>query len=279
MQRLIILTFIILIYSANGFSCDCDGDYSYDSEFYHCDVVLSGKILSVHNQTKDSYTIKVEINSIFKGDSISEFLVYSIPDNFEVIENGDTLIYMSDCDIYLRVGEEWLIYADKNSNGKYGLGFCSATKKLDEAVKAELNFLNYNKNLVISDNTIFYPSNELDNPELISLSIRGYSMIINNSVEKETKKEEYKIGVKIDKNGYVISDSLNSVNYKTAIKEMKELEPFIPGTKDGQIVNSVHTIIVKSENPPPPRPSSHMIDSIIMDKETEKELEKELRDE
>jgi hypothetical protein len=208
-------------------------------------VVLSCKIASVFNQTKDSYKVKVKINKVFKGDSISEFLVYSIPENFEVIENGDTLIYMSDCDIYLRVGEEWLIYADKNSDGKYGLGFCSATKKLDEAVKAELDFLNYNKNLVISDNTLFYPSNELDNPELISLSNRGYSMIINNSLEKETKKEEYEIGIKIDKNGYVISDSLNSENYKTAIKEMKELEPFIPGTKEGQIVNSEYKVIVK----------------------------------
>ncbi len=245
MQRLIILIFIILIYSVNGFSCDCDGEYSYDSEFYHCDVVLSGKILSVFDQTKDSYKVKVEINNIFKGDSISEFFVYSIPENFEVIENGDTLIYMSDCDIYLRVGEDWLIYADKNSNGKYGLGYCSATKRLVEVSKTELDFLNYNKNLVTTDDLTFYQSIELDNPDLTSLSLRGYTLIIDQLVIKELSMEKFELNIKIDKNGYVISDSLNNEDYKKVIKEITELEPFVPGTKDGERVNSEFKITMK----------------------------------
>lgn len=245
MQRLITLIFIILIYSANGFSCDCDGDYSYDSEFYHCDVVLSGKIISVYNQTKDSYNVKVKINRIFKGDSISEFLVYSIPENYKVIENGDTLIYMSDCDIYLRVGEEWLIYADKNSNGKYGLGYCSATKRLIEVTKAELDFLDYQKKLITTDNSGFYNSNELDNSDLTSLSLRGYSLIIDHLNIDGLHKEKFELNIKIDKNGYVISDSLGNADYEKAIKEITEFEPFIPGTKDGERVNSEFKIIVK----------------------------------
>ncbi len=245
MQRLIILIFIILTHSLNGFSCDCDGDYKYDEEFYHCDVVLSGKIIKVFDKTKDSYKVEIEINNIFKGDGISDFFVSSIPENFEIVENGDTLIYMSDCDIYLRVGEEWIIYADQNVDGRYDLGFCSATKKFNEASKAELDFLNYNKSLVITDNSTFYPSYELDNPELISLSIRGYSMIIDYLTVKGIKNEEFELNIKIDKNGYVISNSLNNEDEKIAIKELKESEPFIPGTRKGEVVNSEYRMNVK----------------------------------
>ena len=245
MQRLIILIFIILINSVNGFSCDCDGEYSYDSEFYHCDVVLSGKVISVFDKTKDSYKVKVEINNIFKGESISEFLVYSIPENFEVIENGDSLIYMSDCDIYLRVGEEWLIYADSNGKGQYGLGFCSATKRLNEVSQKEFDFLDYNKNLVTTDDLTFYKSIELDNSTLTSLSLRGYSLIVDHLVINELSKDEFEINIKIDKNGYLTSDSLRNEDYKKALKEIKNLEPFIPGTKDGERVNSEFKITIK----------------------------------
>jgi len=247
MQRLIALIFIILIYPVKGFSCDCDGEYSYDTEFYHCDVVLSAKIISVLDQTKDSYKVKVEIQNIFKGDSISEFLVYSIPENFEVIENGDTLIYMSDCDIYLRVGEEWLIYADKNNEGRYGIHYCSPAKRLNEATKSELDFLNYHKNLVVTDNSRFYNSNELDNSNLTSLSLRGYSLIIDHLNIDGLNKEKFELNIKIDKNGYMISDSLENEDYKKAIKEIKKFEPFIPGTKNGEIVNSEYKIMIKQK--------------------------------
>jgi hypothetical protein len=162
-----------------------------------------------------------------------------------VIENGDTLIYMSDCDIYLRVGEEWLIYADKNSNGKYGLGYCSATKRLIEVTKAELDFLDYQKKLITTDNSGFYNSNELDNSDLTSLSLRGYSLIIDHLSIDGLYKEKFELNIKIDKNGYVISDSLDNEDYEKVIKEITEFEPFIPGTKDGERVNSEFKIIVK----------------------------------
>ncbi|MFB6344119.1 hypothetical protein ACE1ET_20540 [Saccharicrinis sp. FJH62] len=247
MQRLIALIFIILIFSVKGFSCDCDEDYSYDPEFYHSDVVLLAKIISVLDKTKDSYKVNVEIQNIFKGDSISEFLVYSTPENFKVIENEDTLIYESDCDIYLRVGEEWLIYADKNNEGKYGLHRCSPTKRLIEVTKSELDFLNYHKNLVITDNSKFYKSNELDNSDLTSLSMRGYSWNIDHLNIDGLNKEKFELKVKIDKKGYIISDSLDDEDYKRAIKEIKEFEPFIPGTKNGEIVNSEYKIMIKQK--------------------------------
>lgn len=274
MQRFII--FIFLIYSVHGLSCDCDGEYSFDSEFYHCDVVLSGRVISVFDQTKDSYKVNIGINTIFKGDSISEFLVYSIPENFEVIENGDTLICMSDCDIHLSVGEEWLVYADKNSEGKYGLHYCSPTKKLTEVSKMELDFLNYQRSLITTDNAEYYNSCELDNSHLISLSVRDYTLIVDHLVMKELNTEEFEIMVKINKMGYVVQDSLSNENYLKVINKLREFEPFIPGTKAGEIVNTEHTIIVNYKNLPPPRPSSHIIDLLFIDKESKKELEKEL---
>jgi hypothetical protein len=235
----------MLFYSLNGFSCDCYGEYSYESEYYHCDVVLSGKVIKVFDRSKESYKVKVQINKIFKGDSISEFLVYSVHENFKIIEKGDTLIYMSDCDIYLRNGEEWLIYANQNNDGIYGLGICSATKKLNGVNKAELDFLNYHKDLVITDNTRFYPANELDNPELTSFSLRGYSLILNNLIIEDLNKKEFEIIIKIDKNGYVVNDSLNNDDYKAVIKKIKELEPFVPGTSAGEIVNSEYKMIIR----------------------------------
>ncbi len=247
MQRLIILTFIILIYSTNGFSCDCDGDYTYDSEFYYCDVVLSGKVQSVFDQTKDSYKINIEINTIFKGDSISEFLVYSIPENFEVLENGDTLIYMSDCDIYLRVGEEWLIYAEKNSQNMYCIDYCSPTKSLNEVSKTEFDFLNYQKSLITTDNTEYYNSKELDNTDLISLSIRGYSLICNQFFIKDLKRNDFELNLKIDKTGHILYDERINKGQERIIGEIKKFEPFIPGTKSGEIVNSEYRVMIKQK--------------------------------
>lgn len=246
-KRITILIYLILNFCLQGFSCDCDGDYLYDSEFYHCDVVLSGKIISVYNQTKDSYKMKVEINSIFKGDSVSDFLVYSIPENYEVIENGDTLIYMSDCDIYLSIGEDWLIYADKNSKGEYGLGYCSATKKLEESSKTELDFLNIQKSLIITDDLKFYNSNELDNSDLISLSIRGYSLICNQFVIKDLKRDDFELILKIDKTGQIFYDEIINKGQERIIGEIKKFEPFIAGTKNGEIVNSEYRVMIKQK--------------------------------
>jgi len=246
MQRLTILIFVILIYSVKVFSCDCDGDYSYDSEYYHCDVIVLGKVKKVFNRTKDSYNIEIEIKKIFKGDSISEFVVFSTPENFKTVENGDTLIYFSDCDIYLDVEEEWLIYAKERVDGKYGFGFCSATKKLDDVNKVEFEFLNYNKNLVKSNDSKFYSSNELDNSKLISISMRGYSLLIDELVIEGIKREEFELYIKIDKNGYIVgSDSIGNKDYEAAKIEILTLEPFVPGVKEGEIVNSEYKLIVK----------------------------------
>ncbi len=228
------------------FSCDCDGDYSYDSEYYHCDVVVSGKVKKVFNRTKDSYSIEIEIKKIFKGDSVSEFVVFSTPKNFETVENGDTLFYFSDCDIYLDVEEEWLIYAEERFDGNYGLGFCSATKKLEDVSSAELEFLNYNRNLVKSNDSKFYPSNELDNSKLKSISMRGYSLLIDELVIEGIKKEAFELKIKIDKNGFIVdSDSMENKDYEAANIEILTLEPFVPGVKGGEIVNSEYKLIVK----------------------------------
>ncbi|WP_439182648.1 hypothetical protein [Carboxylicivirga taeanensis] len=246
MQRLTILLFAFLIYSMKVSPCDCDGEYSYDSEYYHCDVIVSGKVKKVFNRTKDSYNIEIEIKNIFKGDSISEFIVFSTPENYKTVENGDTLIYFSDCDIYLGVGEEWLIYAEERIDGKYGFGFCSATKKLKDVHKAEFEFLNYNKNLVRSNNSKFYSSNELDNSELISISMRGYSLLIDELVIEEIKYEDFELNIKIDKNGFIADlDSIGNKDYEAVKLEILTLEPFVPGVKDGEIVNSEYTLKVK----------------------------------
>lgn len=247
MQRLTIYIFTILIHFSNVIACDCDGEYSFASEFYHCDVILSGTVKKVFDKSKDTYKVEVEINNLFKGDSITQLLVYSIPENFEVIENGDTLIYLSDCDIYLHKGEEWLIYADKRVDGKYGFGFCTLTKKLSEVEKTEIDFLNYSKELELTDNSEFYSSKELDNPELISLTERSYPMISNFFTVKGISGDNLELRLKIDKNGFVVLDDLNNDDYNSAIKEIKKYEPFLPGTRAGEIVNSEYKIIVKSK--------------------------------
>ena len=247
MKRITILIYLILNFCIQGFSCDCDGEYDFDTEFYHSDLVLTGKVMSIFAKTKDSYKVKIGINEIFKGDSISEFLVNSIPENFEIIENGDTLIYMSDCDIYLRVGEEWLIYADKNNQDNYCLHYCSPTKRLSEVSKTEFNFLNYQKSLITTDNKEYYDSNELDNSDLISLSIRGYSLICNQFVIKDLKTDNFELTLKIDKNGQVFYDEIFNKGQENIIGEIKKFEPFIPGTKNGEIVNSEYRVMIKQK--------------------------------
>lgn len=245
MKKLTTLIFILLIHAPNVFTCDCDGDYSYNSEFYHCDAILSGKIVSVFDKTEESYKVKVEINNIYKGDSITEFLVYSSPEDFPVIEDGDTVFYMSDCDIYLRVGEQWLIYADKCNKNIYSFSLCSATKKLNEVSKKELDFLNYNKNMVITNDPKFYKSSELDNPDLVSISMKGWHLILNNI---SNKKDGYtEINLKIDKRGYIVYDKNRDSSYNKLASKMKKYEPFIPGSKSGEIVNSEYRVFVEEE--------------------------------
>jgi hypothetical protein len=247
MQKLTILIFTILINFLTGIACDCDGEYSFRSEFYHCDVILSGTIKKVFERKQDSYKIEIEIDNLFKGDSIKEFAVYSTPENFEVIENGDTLIYVTSCDIYLHVGEDWLIYADQRKDGDFGFGFCSLTKMLNVVDESEIDFLNHSKELKMTDDCKFYSSQELDNSELISVSERSYPMILNYFTVEGIKTESLELKLKIDKKGFVVFDDSNNDNLNCAIKEIKNYEPFLPGTRAGAIVNSEHMIIVKKK--------------------------------
>ncbi|TKG93990.1 hypothetical protein EYV94_14640 [Puteibacter caeruleilacunae] len=107
--------------------------------------------------------------------------------------------------------------------------------------------MDYRKNLKITDDTKYYQTVELDDTNLISLSSRSYPLVINSFVPSELETDNIEVSIRIDKAGRLVYDSLNVENNMAIIREIKSLEPFIPATKDGEIVNAEYKVLIKRE--------------------------------
>jgi hypothetical protein len=118
-----IAVFSLLIFSIlQSFACDYD-ERSFLWWYFKSDLIFTGKILKVFDSDSASYDVLIVVNKFYKGKS-KDTLRLTIQ-SFH--ENGKEL---SDCDVYLKENENWLIYSSKINGKYYSGGQASRSNKL-----------------------------------------------------------------------------------------------------------------------------------------------------
>ena len=165
--RRFLLTFLVLT-TVNTFACECSYIKSVEKEFENAEYVLTGKVISIEflqilkvdgkKSIKQTSEIRNKFD-IFKGRVWSKITLESIEIFKGKRRKINQVIYTGigggDCSFYFKKGEEYLIYAFKDSwdtkelrefNRKYkniiSTNICSRTKIIDKKEIANSKLIN-----------------------------------------------------------------------------------------------------------------------------------------
>ncbi len=123
-MKLYLLIFILLLGYSNANACSCARSWQETNNYYiTSDFVGKVTINQVFGSpTKESNTFEIEVNTekVFKGSDVSTLYVYG--------NRGHGIV--TSCDVYVNKGQEWIVYATKNNEGKLTFGWCSNSKPM-----------------------------------------------------------------------------------------------------------------------------------------------------
>jgi len=230
MIKNIIITVLILLFQTNIiYGCECDYA-SIEKEYITSDFVAIVTVTEIFDIDTSSYKIRIKISELFKGNSIETITVFSSHFNIN---------YKTDCDINIKQGESWLLFA-KRDNKYLGVFSCSNSKKIDK-----INDNNLKKELLILrepniiNQKVFFNTSELDSIPIINLKYnREYKI-------DDLKKSKIRIFVKlsVSYNGKVINSEIiksdgNQILDKKALELSKTIEFVRPGIVNDVFVNT-----------------------------------------
>lgn len=128
----IYLILFVLVFSNDVYSCSCESHGKMDDQQYNkYDVIFSGKAISIQKK-QWMKEITFEVQTRFKG--VLKLSKVTIT----------TLAQESTCGISPKVGEEWLIFAYRESEG-FQTSLCTRTKSMNK------NAWDYNKDELQQD--------------------------------------------------------------------------------------------------------------------------------
>ncbi|MBR9916344.1 hypothetical protein GYB29_01325 [bacterium] len=123
-MKFYLLIFILLLGYSNANACSCASSWQETNNHYiTSDFVGKVTINQVFDSpTKESKTFKIEVKAekVFKGNEVSTLYVYG--------NRGHGIL--TSCDLYVEKGEDWIVYATKNNEGKLTFGWCSNSKPM-----------------------------------------------------------------------------------------------------------------------------------------------------
>lgn len=110
------LQILIFLSSIGIFACTCD-EPDITEKYTRSDFVAKAKIIKIYPNigSKEIYKADILISEIFKGKSLESIYVGGRSDG----KPG------SSCAIFIPENTELIIYAQKDDDGKYGIGMCS----------------------------------------------------------------------------------------------------------------------------------------------------------
>ncbi|MBI9056031.1 MAG: hypothetical protein JEY96_19575 [Bacteroidales bacterium] len=239
MKYLTTILFIITLL-IKGSCCECIPTITIEQGYFIFDFVATGKVIKVYNQTKDNYRIDFEIDKLIKGDSITSLTVYSTPEGYFTVDNGDTLMYWTSIDRYLHETERWIIFASKDSLGEYGFGYCAPSRELTSPHVIE------SINNIIEIENYFFRSYELDLPYLLTQDFKVIDTILINNLNYN---EESYLTVKVDENGFLIQNFNANVtdSKKQVLEYLRRFEPFRPAYINGNKIKVEYFLNLKSK--------------------------------
>lgn len=184
------------------FACDYD-EMSFLWWYFKSDLICSGSIVKVFESDSSTYDVQILVDKVFKGEATDtlRLTVHSFH------ENGKT---KSDCDVYMRANESWLIYSVKE-NGKYCSGGQESRSNRISSIKKyhtkDFDWLD-SINLKVTD--FFWNWDEWDTepkPENINSIVDKYfntSTVDTNSVHRNVAY----VLCDVDKNGRLVKSNL-----------------------------------------------------------------------
>lgn len=125
MKRTILLL-ILALSLVPAYSCDYE-EMSFLWWYFKSDMICSGKVIKVFESDSSSYDVKLLVDRVYKGDNLDtlRLTVNSYP------EGG---LIISDCDVYMKPGKKYLVYARK-SGASYFTGGQESRTDLESNIK------------------------------------------------------------------------------------------------------------------------------------------------
>lgn len=240
-SSIVIILLFICVISVKGTAC-CK-PVSVQNDYFSSDVVLAGKVKRVFSLERERYKVSIEIDEIFRGDSISIFTVYSTPKDYYEVANGDTIRYFRDLDIFLRENENWIIFANKDSTGNYSTNGCKLTRKYALFRSEDIEFLRSRPDI----NDIEFSANERNIPYL-AIGAEDYILDYEVFIDDLSINNPVNCEVVIDTTGRVINHRSygedNTGIDKVIYDFLKSKEPYSVGTFNGIKVKTKYFIKV-----------------------------------
>jgi len=118
-----ILHILIFLFSVGIFACQCDPTKIAEN-YIQSDFVANVTITKIYpnKENEQGYRADIKITKLFKGEPLKFIYVYGQSDNSTE----------SSCDIYIPTDTKLIVYAEKNKDGNYGVGYCSGLLYLTE---------------------------------------------------------------------------------------------------------------------------------------------------
>ncbi len=121
-MKLLNYILLFLLISKLSLACQCPLTSLTDAELAKYDIIFSGKIKSIKLDKSRSEAL-FTVNELYKGIVSVEFKL--------LFDNEDQ------CKLDLRVGDEWIIYANYHQIDNAKLDFCSRSRKFIQNVKED----------------------------------------------------------------------------------------------------------------------------------------------
>lgn len=121
MKKVILI--LISLTSIGVFACQCDPPKIAES-YIQSDFVANVIVTKIYQNKKNEqgYRADIIITKLFKGEYQKSIYIYGQSDNST--ENS--------CDINIPTNTKFIVYAEKNKEGNYGVGYCSRRLNLTE---------------------------------------------------------------------------------------------------------------------------------------------------
>jgi len=126
-MKRIILLLISILSIIKAYSCDYE-QKSFLWWYFKSDMICSGKVIKVFESDSSSYDVKLLVDRVYKGENLDTLRL--TVNSFH--EGGLTI---SDCDVYMRTGDKYLVYARK-SGSRYFTGGQESRTGLEIHIKS-----------------------------------------------------------------------------------------------------------------------------------------------
>jgi hypothetical protein len=125
MKRTILLLITVLSLMP-AYSCDYE-DMSFLWWYFKSNMICSGTVIQVFESDSTSYDVKLLVDWVYKGDSLDTLRL-----TINSYSEGGPVI--SDCDVYMKTGKKYLVYARK-SGANYFTGGQESRTNLESEIK------------------------------------------------------------------------------------------------------------------------------------------------